>query len=165
MTDDPSNPARISILLGAGDTVTCTYTNSPSTTLNGLFVRKVSLGGVDTFRYTARDSGSDVVSEPSVTTTEEGIAAGRAGAGRAGRRTYTLEEDLPDSDVGEWALESVTCTGGQSGPFPLGKVTVPDQGAAACTFRNRFTPAGRIRIFKRTLGGTARPASRSGPSS
>ena len=97
-----------------------------------------------------------MVSRPSVTTTEEGIAAGRQVPDVQAGRTYTLEEDLPESDVGDWALESVTCTGGQSGPFPLGRVTVPDQGSAACTFRNRFTPAGRIRIFKRTLGGTAR---------
>lgn len=125
----------------------------PATTLHGLVIRKVSLDGVDTFGYKVRNSAGDVVAQPSVTTSEQNVpAAKRVSEAQAGK-TYTIEENLPDSDVGDWALEAVTCTGGQSGPFPLGKVTVPTSGSAFCTFRNRFTPAGRIRIYKRTLGG------------
>ena len=152
-TEDPANPAKVSVLLGAGDTVTCTFTNSPATTLNGLFIRKVSLDGVDTFDYTVR-RGDNEVATPSITTTEEGVGASAQVAEAEAGKTYTIEEDVPDSDVGDWALEAVTCTGGQSGPFPLGKVTVPSSGSAICTFRNQFTPAGRIRVYKRTLGGT-----------
>ena len=153
-TVDPSNPAKVSVLLGAGDTVTCTFTNSPATTLNGLVIRKVSLGGVDTFGYKVRDKADKVVAEPSITTTEPGVSASKKVDAAEAGKTYTIEESLPDSDVGDWALEAVSCTGGQSGPFPLGKVTVPSSGSAFCTFRNRFTPAGRIRVYKRTLGGT-----------
>jgi hypothetical protein len=151
-TVDPSNPAKVSVLLGAGDTVTCTFTNSPATTLSGLFIRKVSLGGVGTFDYTVKH-GTDTVDTPSVTTTEPSVPAPKRVDNVDPGKTYTIEEHLPESDVGDWALEAVTCTGGHQ-EFPLGKATVPAAGSAFCTFRNRFTPVGRIRIYKRTLGGT-----------
>jgi hypothetical protein len=146
-----------SVTLGAGDTVTCTYTNSYQRPPSGLAIRKVTLGGVGTFSYGITGEGEHV--DATVTTQTPGVAAlvepsdtiAKLPAGE-----YRIDEELPPNIGGTWTFEQVNCL-----PQPALRrrepitVTVPVGHGSVCTFFNRFTPAGHITLRKITLGGVA----------
>jgi hypothetical protein len=144
--DEPNRAA--SVLLGAGDVVTCTFTDRylPPP---GLLLRKVSLGKVGTFRFSVTGPATR---EQTVTTTQEGIAAAEPELS-VPRGDYEIREQAPVSARGTWALESVFCGGREITALDPAHVTVPASGSLVCTFTNRFTPSGAIRVRKETLGG------------
>jgi len=160
ITNPDPNPARpngVTVGLVDGDVVTCVFTNAFVPPTVGLVVRKVTRGGVGSFGFTV--SGFDPFT---LTTTQAGTPAQRT-LNAAPGSTHTITETLPDSDRGTWAAESATCSGAPVRPALTRStsrasitVTVPAAGAGlVCTFTNRFTPNGVIRIHKVTRGGTA----------
>jgi hypothetical protein len=142
--------------LVAGDTVTCTYTNSLAPP-PGLLLRKVTEGAVGSFRFDVAGGGRST-SVTAVTTTPSIAAAAEPQANTQslppGR--YTVTEHLPDTAQGTWTKSGHTC-GPQAVGAPRSDVSVtieiPAQGGLVCTFTNKFTPAGSIRLHKHTLGG------------
>jgi Domain of unknown function DUF11 len=155
VTKNPANPGEVSIALGAGDVVTCTYTNNVVFAA-GLYLSKITTGGVGTFDFTANpDTGSTATR--TITTTKEGIpAAASAITARAGDR-YTITESPPKRDDGHWELASATCGGQTVSDRPV-RTTIPASGIQFCTFTNRFVPTGSIIIRKVTVGATATAA-------
>jgi hypothetical protein len=155
VTKSSTNPREVSVDLGAGDVVTCTYTNDVVFSA-GLYLRKVTTGGLGTFDLTANpDTGTTATR--TITTTKEGIpAAASAITAEAGDR-YTITESPPKRDDGHWELASATCGGHTVGDRPV-HTTIPASGVQFCTFTNRFVPTGSITLHKVTLGATATAA-------
>jgi hypothetical protein len=155
VTKNPANPSEVSIALGAGDVVTCTYTNQAVFSA-GLYLSKITTGGLGTFDFTANpDSGTTATRR--ITTTKEGIpAAASAVTAKAGDR-YTITESPPNRDDGHWELASATCGGQTVSDRPV-RTIIPASGVQFCTFTNRFVPTGSIIIRKVTLGATATTA-------
>jgi hypothetical protein len=143
---------EVSIALGAGDVVTCTFTNNVTFSA-GLYLRKVTTGGVGAFDFTA-DPDTGTAATRTITTTKEGIAAATSAiTAHAGDR-YTITESPPKRPDGHWEIDSVLCGGQPVAHGPV-QTTIPASGVQFCTFTNRFVPTGSIIIRKVTLGATA----------
>jgi hypothetical protein len=155
VTKNPANPSEVSIALGAGDVVTCTYTNQAVFSA-GLYLSKITTGGLGTFDFTANpDPGTTAMRR--ITTTKEGIpATASAITAKAGDR-YTITESPPKRDDGHWELASAICGGQTVSDRPV-RTTIPASGIQFCTFTNRFVPTGSIKLRKVTLGTTATTA-------
>ena len=146
--------AEASISLGAGDLVTCTYSDDYQPPPQGLAIRKVTEGGVGRFTYAVTPAGGGPAAVAVVRTTEEDVAAAadpsplNLASGR-----YEIREDAPDpTPRGHWELRAVECDGQpQSVKQPI-EVTVPAREALTCTFHNTFVPRGSITISKITRG-------------
>lgn len=142
-----------SIHLGAGDLVTCTYSDRYDPPPHRLTLRKVTEGGVGHFSYTVTPVGGGDAAHAVATTTEEDIAAAAdpAPLDLAGGR-YGVTEQMPSSSGGRWVLKAIECDG-DSKPIdqPI-EVSVPDRSVVSCTFRNAFIPRGEITISKITQG-------------
>ena len=146
---------RTEVDLKAGDTVTCTYSDRLPPPIAGLLLRKITRGGVGTFDFTIDPFAAGNARSASATTTAAGVAAAAEPAmGDLPPGRYNVRERLPGSDRGEWALESVTCDGNDHGTENPVTVTLVAGGGSICTFANRFTPNGTIRLRKSTRGGT-----------
>jgi len=151
--------AQASVRLGAGDTVTCTYTDRLTPPAAGLSLSKITEGGIGRFAWTVTDpSGTEAPQTASATTVRPGVEQTATPAELSfPAGTYAIAEDQPESDRGRWSLAAVTCDGqtvDETDPVP---VTLLPGSGTHCTFTNRFTPNGVIRIHKRTYGrgGTA----------
>jgi uncharacterized repeat protein (TIGR01451 family) len=146
---------QTSVRLGAGDTVTCTYTDRATPPAAGLLLAKRTLGGVGTFGFTV--SGPDTARQR-ITTRIAGLP--QIGAPLQGTPgTYTITESPPRrTAAGHWVSEGATCGGQAFGPLKTVRVTVTDGAGAGCVFTNRFVPAGRLTVRKVVVGatGTAR---------
>jgi uncharacterized repeat protein (TIGR01451 family) len=69
---------------------------------------------------------------------------------------YTVTEKPPSSDAGSWALERVTCNSTPRTSRASSQRVVLQPGTGTiCTYENRFTPNGTIRLRKVTRNGTA----------
>jgi len=140
------------VTLGAGDTVTCTYTNRHTPPQAGLLLVKRTLGGVGRFRFDidGPDSGRQTL-----TTTRAGVpVAGAPLAGSPGE--YEISEARPRrSAEGRWTPTRAACNGRASNPLRPVALELGAGVGAVCEFTNRFIPAGRLRINKVTIGGTA----------
>jgi hypothetical protein len=129
---NPGHPGSFPVR--AGDTVTCSFTN---TAQGKIQISKTAMGGDGTFGFTiAGPSGST----PTITT-----SGGRGATGlitvTAG--TYSVSESsLPPG----WVPSDSFCTFG-----PPDSVTVPVGGTIVCSFTN--TAQGKIQINKTTVGG------------
>jgi hypothetical protein len=152
VTKSPTNPREVAVDLGAGDVVTCTFTNDVTFTA-GLYLRKVTAGGVGAFDFAAR-LGSAEAATRTITTTKEGIPAAASRIPVQAGRTYTISESPPKRDDGHWELDSVQCGGQAVRDRPV-QTTIPSNGTQFCTFTNRFVPTGSITLRKVTLGATA----------
>ena len=152
VTKNPANPREVSVLLGAGDVVTCTYINN-LTFAPGLDIRKVTTGGVGSFGFAAKSGTAGAVSR-TITTTKEGIPVAAARIPAEAGQDYTITETPPDRSDGHWELDSVSCGGQVVQSRPV-KTTIPASGTQVCTFTNNFVPTGSITIRKVTLGATA----------
>ena len=150
---------------GAGDTVTCTFTESPATTLSGLFIRKVSLGGLDTFGYTVRRGDRRGSPRHPSRRPRARYRHGCGGARGAGGPTYTIEEDLPASDVGERRSRRSPAPAGRPDPSRSARPR-----CASAGLRRPARPGTASRPPAASASPSARsaeprgPASRSGPS-
>ena len=146
--------AEARIDLGAGDLVTCTYTDEYAPPPQGLLIRKVTEGGVGTFDFTVEPVGTRSAEHATATTEREGVAVDAVPSLELGAGRYRIVEDLPADDAGRWALERVEC-GGEKVPVSGDgvEVTVSAREVETCTFTNNFTPHGSIEISKVTRGG------------
>ncbi len=127
--DDGSSPS--SIALGAGETVKCTFTNSKD---GKVIVKKVMVGGTDTFTFTGTPAGSISANNGTI---EQGVVAGQ----------YVSTEGV----TAGWTLTSITCSdGNSSGSVPNRSATfnVEPNETVTCTFTN--TKQSRIVVEKQT---------------
>ena len=128
--NDGSQPNAIA--LGAGETVTCTFTNTKTAKV---IVKKVMVGGTETFDFTGTPSGSISVNEGTI---EANVAPGQQ---------YVSTESIEPG----WDLTSVTCNDGNSvGSVPNRTATfnVEAGETVTCTFTN--TKQAKIIIEKQT---------------
>lgn len=143
-TDQGARSAAV--LLAPSDVVVCTFTNRV-TPKGKLVVRKVTFGDVGSFTFT-------VNGRPSLhaTTTEEGVPA--ASPDQLDPGVYKIAEEPKPSARGTWKLESLVCGDHEISPPSPAAIVVPAAGTI-CTYTNRFTPKGEIRIRKATRGALA----------
>jgi hypothetical protein len=146
-----------SVALAAGDTVTCTFANAPAPPEpppGGLIIRKVTRGALGTFPFSVTGKAD---AHLEATTTEEDVAAEAQpkGSPRFPPGDYRIEEELPSTAKGDWKLSSVFCNTAEKEIVDGTAVhfTVPKAGGV-CTFTNKFTPAGSIKLHKATVGAT-----------
>ena len=127
---DQSNPASIN--LSAGETVTCVFNNTQGGTL---IVKKVMVGGTDTFNYTGTPSGSISINNGTISAN---VAPG----------AYNSTE----SALSGWDLTGLSCDDGNS-TVNLGTRTatfnVEAGETVTCTFTN--TKGGHIIVDKVTI--------------
>lgn len=129
-----------SVAVGAGEHVICTYTNTRQT--GTIIVKKVMVGGTDTFNYTGTPNGSISVNNETIHTTvdtgqytsTEGIKAGWSltditcddsnSTDNVSTRTATFNVD---------SGETVTCTftNGKLPTLTLSKTVITDNGGTA----------------------------------
>ncbi|HWK29231.1 MAG TPA: DUF11 domain-containing protein [Solirubrobacter sp.] len=138
------------VRLGAGDTVTCTYTNR-LTPPAGLLLAKRTLGGVGSFEFRVAGKGATT---QTITTRRPGVAAvGKPLTGAAG--TYAISETAPPrSPQGRWVATGVNCGGRALNPLRPLSLTVSAGKGVVCLFTNRFVPAGALVVRKTTVGST-----------
>ena len=154
----------VSIDLVAGDTITCTFTDTytpPPPAPGDLDIAKVSTGGVGTFPFTVGDTQDPTAATLTATTTEPGVAvdATVSSGSIPPAGPYTVSESLPSAVGGTWELTDVQCDNATvSPPFAAGDtsvtVTPAPSGIPLCTFFDSFVPGGRITVSKVTVGGT-----------
>jgi uncharacterized repeat protein (TIGR01451 family) len=150
------------ITLAAGDTVTCTFTDEFRVPAGQFFLGKSTLGGTGIFDFRVFPVGGGdeetaraetrrrvlpVLARPAPLELEPGL--------------YRVVEDLPESRRGTWDVFRVWCGGRQLGSIGSQApervtVRIRDREGSACLFVNRFTPAGGLRLYKITVGGTGR---------
>ncbi len=152
----------VSVDLAPGDVATCTYTNSRNVV--DLTVLKQTVGGVGTFPVTVT-SPSDVVTDLSATTTEEGVPVEACIPSTTTcdvvdnpatfPSDYTVTEALPAATgAGSWAATAFDCNGvSQTAGVTQTVVVTSTLEPLACTFTNTFTPTGSITLTKATTGG------------
>ncbi len=98
-----------SVRLGAGDTVTCTYTNRPIPPRAGLVLSKVTQGGTGAFRFSV--AGDDGTTRQVIRTTTPGVPAS-APRLQLAPGGYTISEALPDAGAaGSWVRTRAVCDG------------------------------------------------------
>ncbi|HUY59283.1 MAG TPA: hypothetical protein VMV16_06200 [Solirubrobacteraceae bacterium] len=148
-----------SVGLAAGDTVDCTFVNRWIPPAGTLTLFNTTLGGVGSFGYivgpynddptlvttTSRRSGVPVEARP------EGNLALYA------TTRYIIQELPPPHPGGRWTLVSAVCGGAPRNVRNITFWLVFGKGTV-CTFVNRFTPAGSIRLTSVTEGGTGAAA-------
>jgi len=153
--------ATATIDLGSQDAVTCTYTDEPPQTA-GLTVRKVTEGRAGgPFDFTVHNTGDpsvpDLTGSATTTAPEAPVTAVRSDSVPAG--DYTVTETLPRASGGHWVASGAFCNGsevpvhtdGHTASVSLHVETGQDQD---CTFSNTWVPAGVIKLYLRTIGGT-----------
>ncbi len=146
---------RTEVDLQSGDEVTCTYADRLVPPVSGLLLRKITRGGTGAFDLFADPVGGGGPLEATARTTEPGVAADAQPAFTdLAPGAYDVREDLPDSDRGAWRLEGITCDGRDLGTDQPARVTLTAGAGSICTFENRFTPKGTIKLRKSTRGGT-----------
>ena len=152
--------AEVRIALAPLDTVTCTFTNALRPPPGQLFIRKITRGGTGLFNFEILPAAGGASSTARARTTEPNVPVQADPSPlplEAG--DYRVDERLPRRPGGTWRLARATCNG-QLAPTRRGaqsasvNVTIEPGLGAACTFVNRFTPAGGIIIQKATVGGT-----------
>ena len=151
-TVDPAGAAATVHLVG-GDVVTCTFTDEFHPPPAALTLAKVTTGGVGTFRFDLSGPSDGTATATTTAPDTQVTAAPTFDDLPAG--TYTIAEQRPSSDAGDWALSAVRCN---ALPMPVSarvSVDISPGQATLCTFFNQFTPAGSIRLRKITLGAAA----------
>ena len=145
--------AAVTVDLGTGDTMTCTYVDSRNTT--DLTLYKQTTGGVGgPFDFTVKDPVGHVTDLHASTTGEDTpVAAGTVADTALG--TYTLTESLPAPAAdGHWSVAAFDCNGT---PGPVATTQTVHVTTAAepfeCTFTNTFVTDASLTITKTTLGG------------
>jgi hypothetical protein len=126
---------KATIDLGAGENVTCTFTN---TKRGAIKIVKNTVGGDGTFTFnpTGFNGGSSfdlMTAANTAMQTFENIAPGSG---------YSISETVPTG----WDLTSFTCDNGN-----IGAITVAAGATTTCTATN--TKRGAIKIVKNTVGG------------
>src|SRR5205807_10331132 len=142
--------ATASITLAAGDTVTCTFTDTKQ---GAVIVKKVMVGGTDTFTYSGTPSGAISTNNGTITAS---VAPGQ----------YTSTETVPAG----WALTSISCDDANS-TGNVGTATATFNAEAGetvtCTFTNTKGAAVIVkkvmRSEERRVGKEGTPAGATAP--
>lgn len=156
-TTSGSGDNGVAINLVAGDTVTCTFTNSPNPPPNRLELGKFALGGSGEFGFEVTGpNGSVIDSRTFVVPEEDLVRIGSYEMTKAG--TYTVTETLPTSPLGTWALTDIVCEGAAGTVVDATTVTIdvkdPAAGGVGCALVNTFdSSAASLTIRSRTVGG------------
>jgi hypothetical protein len=144
-TDKTARTAAIT--LAAGDTVTCTYTNTPRGTI---IIKKVTVPALSntgpnfTFNPTGFNSGTSFTLKGGTQSTFSNLAPGSGG-------TYKVTESNPAS-LG-YDLTSATCDNSDD---PTTSITVTAGGTTTCTFTNTLR-LGAIQVTKQSSKGGENP--------
>lgn len=144
---------RVAIEVGAGEDVTCTYSDARVPPATITVTKSASPAAGESFGFTASgDDGGVVPGDQSFDLAPNGGPASRTFEvypGPAGE-TYTISEVLTGSQPFEWRLESIAC---QSGGSDIGTATgaavellLQPGDSVSCTFVNR--QAGRLTVAK-----------------
>ena len=147
---------KTTVTLASGDTVTCTYSDRLTPPTAGLLLAKITRGALGTFGFSVDPVTGGATLSASATTTATGVAAPALPVFDAlAPGSYDIDEDAPSTDAGSWALDRVTCNSQPRSSSTSQRVTIAAGTGTICTFENRFTPVGTIRLRKATRGGTA----------
>ena len=131
--DDGSSPSSIS--LQAGETVKCTFNNAQ----NGqVIVKKVMVGGTDSFSYTGTPAGSIAVNNGTIT---QAVAPGQYVSTEVAKAGWDLSSIVCDD------ANSSGSTGARAATF-----NVEAGETVTCTFTN--TKLGKVIVKKVMVGGT-----------
>ena len=145
--------ARATIVLGASDTVTCTYTDEFVPPPGGLLIRKVTYGSTGQFGFAVAPSGGGASVTASAATTSEGEAVDASPSPLSlNAGTYDLTETAPASSAGRWTLTAVNCGAGELPVTQPIKVSIVSGAGTTCTLTNTFEPLGSITLAKVTKG-------------
>ncbi len=166
---------QVSITLGAGDTITCTFVNdlAPPPVGSGLLLKQTFGDPYGVPVEALPSTWSFDVTDPSNATTPVSIPVDPTdGIGSSGpitdltAGTWTVTENLPaDTAAVQWkfvaaycvtidTVPSVTVNSVTAPAAPSITVTVPAGGRAACSFVNEMVPISKLTIRLTTLGGT-----------
>jgi hypothetical protein len=148
--------AKTTVALVSGDTVTCTYTDRVTPPTAGLLIRKITHGGLGTFGFTVDPVASGPTLSAKATTTIAGIAAPALPVfDDLAPGAYDINENSPSTGAGSWALERVICESKpRASRASTQRINIAGGTGTICTFENRFTPNGTIRLRKVTRNGT-----------
>ncbi len=142
-----------SIVLAAGDTVTCTYVDERDAS-GPLVIAKRTFGATGAFPFLAGLTGTRPTGHI-IRTTQRGASASWTTPFRTAG-TYRIAERLPRSADGRWRVADVRCDGEVKPRRTLITHVMPrSSGGSLCTFTNLFIPRGGIAVRGVTLGGTA----------
>jgi len=140
-----SNAGQVAtIILPAGGSVTCTYTNTKQGTIT---IIKNTVGGNGTFAFThnvGTASDPDVTSPFNITTVAN---TGQQQFLNVSPGTYTVTESGPPAG---WTFSSLSCSAGGSNAGQVATIILPAGGSVTCTFTNNAQ--GTITIIKNTVG-------------
>ena len=147
------------IHLAALSNVTCTYTNHYVPPTGGLTIRKITHGGVGQFSFDVTPVGAGPVHTVTATTTQQNVPVNAVPSlVDLAPGTYRIDEHVPDTNKGDWNLDSVNCNNARRSTTRSFEVTITSGTQVTCLFRNSFTPAGAISIAKVTEGAVGRVA-------
>jgi hypothetical protein len=148
-----------SVALAAGDTVNCTFVNRWVPAVGTLTLFNTTLGGVGAFGFIVGPYNDD----PTLVTTTSRRSGVPVEASPEGNMAllattqYIIQELPPPHPGGRWTLVSAVCAGAARNVRNITFWLVFGKGTV-CTFVNRFTPAGSIRLTNVTEGGTGTAA-------
>jgi hypothetical protein len=135
-----SNAGQVAtIILAAGGSVTCTYTN---TKLGTITINKTAVGGNGTFAYTT--TGAAPVANFNITTV---AGSGSNVFNNVGPGTYTVTESGPPAG---WTFTSLSCSAGGSNAGQVATIILPAGGSVTCTYTN--SAQGTVTIIKNSVG-------------
>jgi sarcosine oxidase gamma subunit len=141
-----SNAGQVAtIILPAGGSVTCTYTNTKQGTIT---IIKNTVGGNGTFAFThnvGTASDPDVTSPFNINTVAN---TGQQQFLNVSPGTYTVTESGPPAG---WTFSSLSCSAGGSNAGQVATIILPAGGSVTCTYTNNAQ--GTITIIKNTVGG------------
>ena len=150
----------VDITLAAGDTVTCTFTNSPNPPPNRIELGKFAKGAGGTFGFTVKGPKGNIIDLGSVTVGEDALARiGTYDLTQAGK--YTVTETLPVTANGVWELTAVRCEGADGAVVDDRTATIfvadPSARGVGCVLVNTFTSnAASLTIRSTTVGAAGR---------
>ena len=145
----------MAIRLLAGDTVTCTFTDTLRPPPGQLLIRKVTAGAVGTFSFGVRPADGGDLLRATATTTDPGIAVdAEPGPFELDPGTYRVAERLPAARGGRWRQVAVNCNARRAAPLGADRGHHHRGRRRGLPVRERFVPSGSIAIAKVTRGGT-----------
>jgi hypothetical protein len=151
----------VDITLVAGETVTCTFTNTydpPPPPTDTLEIDKYAFGSSGTFGWTLTDPDDTEIGTGSVTVDNNEFGAMFSGE-ITEEGTYTLVEDLPTDPNGSWELTEVLCDGADAEIIGTDTAEItPDSISGLevyCILVNTFTPYTGALVIRSTTSGAA----------
>ena len=117
--------------------------------------RKVTKGGVGSFRYLISPVSGGQSHRAQATTTEPNVPVDAEPSPLSlAPGTYEIRERPSTSPDGSWRLVGANCNGARRAAGQRVEVTIQSGGASTCTFVNVFIPRGSIALAKVTHNAT-----------